>query len=43
MTLYGQSAIRNTKLFEVTEVIKLDLELSRKGEDLSSNTNDTTD
>lgn len=43
MTLYGQSATRKTKLFEVTEVIKLDLELSRKGEDLSSNTNETTD
>ena len=43
MTLYGQSATRKTKLFEVTDAIKLDLELGRKGEDLSSNTNETTD
>ena len=43
MTLYRRSAMRKTKLFKVTDAIKLDLELGRKGEDLSSNTNETTD
>ena len=43
MMLYAQSATRKAKLFQVADAIKLDLGLGGRGEDLSSNTNGTTD